>query len=78
MFSGGPALAAARPRSRCVFCEGCPVVRVHLSFGFAPHTGQRTDNVWLSDPDFKGHHQFASYRVGSDEASHVNPRHVDS
>lgn len=43
-FPGGGALAATRPRSRCVLSDGCPVVRVHLSFGLALHTGHRTDS----------------------------------
>jgi hypothetical protein len=38
-------LAAARLRARCVLAEGCPVLRVHRSFGFARHMGQRTDNM---------------------------------
>jgi hypothetical protein len=37
-------LAAAR-RARCVLADGCPVLRVHFSFGFARHIGQRTDNI---------------------------------
>ncbi len=44
-LSGRGALAAARPRSRCVLSDGCPVVRVHLSFGLALHTGHRTDII---------------------------------
>jgi hypothetical protein len=34
------------------------VVRVHLSVGLARHTGQRTDNVCLSDEEFKAHRGF--------------------
>src|ERR1700683_976828 len=44
-FSGRGALAAATPRARCVLAEGCPVLRVHLSLGFARHIGQRTANI---------------------------------
>lgn len=39
------ALAAARARSRWVFSDGWPVVRVHFSRGLALHTGHRTDNI---------------------------------
>ena len=46
-LSGGGALAAARARSRCVLFEGCPVVRVHFSFGLALHAGHGTDNIRL-------------------------------
>jgi hypothetical protein len=51
-----PALAAARLRARCVFTQGLPVLSVHFSLGVAPHTGQRTDKICLSDTDFKMHH----------------------
>ena len=44
-FSGRETLAAACSRARCVFAEGCPVVRVHCSFGLARHIGQRTDKM---------------------------------
>jgi len=44
-FSWAPALAAATLRSLCVLAHGCPVLRVHFSFGLARHTGQRTDNI---------------------------------
>ena len=43
--SGRETLAAAKSRSRCVFCDGCPVLSLHLSFGLAAHIGQRTDNI---------------------------------
>src|SRR4051812_7769370 len=43
--SGRETLAAANSRSVCVFWEGCPVLSLHLSFGLAPHIGQRTDNI---------------------------------
>jgi len=43
-FSGRATLAAAR-RARWVLADGCPVLRVHFSFGFARHVGQRTDNI---------------------------------
>lgn len=45
IFSGQLTLAAASVRARCVLAEGCPVVSVHFSFGFARHMGQRTDNI---------------------------------
>jgi len=46
-LSGRGALAAARPRSRCVLSDGCPVVSVHFSFGLALQTGHRTDSIRL-------------------------------
>lgn len=51
-FSGRGAVAAARPRSRCVLFDGCPVVSVHFSFALARHTGHGTDNIrfWVSCP----------------------------
>jgi hypothetical protein len=47
-FSGRETLAAASSRLRCVLADGCPVLKVHFSFGLAPHMGQRTDNIWSS------------------------------
>ena len=43
--SGRETLAAANSRSKWVFCDGCPVLSLHLSFGLAPHIGQRTDSI---------------------------------
>jgi hypothetical protein len=40
-------LAAARLRSRWVLSDGCPVVKVHFSFGFALQTGHGTDKIRL-------------------------------
>lgn len=40
-----PATLAAARRARCVLADGCPVLSVHFSFGFARHIGQRTDNI---------------------------------
>ena len=53
-FSGPELLAANSSRSRCVLRDGCPVLSLHFSFGFAPHMGQRTDNICpnVSFPDF--------------------------
>jgi len=44
-LSGRAYLAAARSRSRWVLAEGCPVLALHCSFGFAPHIGQPTDSI---------------------------------
>jgi hypothetical protein len=44
-LSGAAASAAASFRARCVLTHGCPVVRVHRSFGLARHIGQRTDKM---------------------------------
>jgi hypothetical protein len=44
-LSGSGALAAANSRARCVLTHGCPVLRVHRSFGLALHIGHRTDNI---------------------------------
>ena len=47
-LSGRGALAAATARSACVLIDGWPVVRVHLSFALARHTGHRTDSICFS------------------------------
>src|ERR1700683_5282381 len=47
-FSGGGTLAAANVLARCVLTHGCPVLRVHCSFGRARHVGQRTDKICRS------------------------------
>ena len=60
---GGPALAAARLRERCVFSEGCPVLNVHLSSGFAPQDGQQTDKLCRSDLVFNARQLFATASV---------------
>ncbi len=47
-LAGGGTLAAARVLARCVLTLGCPVLRVHCSFGLARHIGQRTDRMCRS------------------------------
>lgn len=59
IVSGGPALAAARLREWRVFSEGCPVLNVHLSPGFAPQEGQQTDKLCRWDVDFNARQLFA-------------------
>ena len=76
-FAGGPALAAARLRSWCVFALGCPVVSVHGSFGLALHTGQRTDRICLSDSWFKAHHNFLICAVVVSAGTNAIPPRAD-
>jgi len=74
MVSGGPVLAAARLRERCVFSEGCPVVNVHLSSGCAPQDGQQTDKLCRWDLDLNVRQLFAT---GSAWRANADPSHVD-
>ena len=70
----GQASVIVRLRALC-----CPVLSIHLSFGLAPQTGQRTDNICLSEMDFKTHRDCPALLVlGPAGKINVIPRHVDS